>query len=460
MSNAWGAFYWGDYIADTGHLTLAQHGAYLLLMAHYYRTRRPLPANAPVLHRVCRCTTDVDRCAVDEVLQEFFTLDGDVYRQNRIDRELAKAIDISEKRSTAARAKHEKSRGPSARANAVQVHTQPQPQSQPQLERKPSAANASVADDESEPIISDQHPAEIIPPRTPEGINFHASPIIETRDGLHSGREGEAKERPRTDQVPPLIIPPNQTLSVDETPDGLHPNQYAARLLEEINFLPVPNMISAVTAAIDYEAKTMDVMSAYEFVLEGTRYAMFEECEINPVFFTDRQYRPEWNNGNERQVSTQARPTGNTQRTIIPAARVSAADTNRSNPIETQLEQLYKLYPRKREKLEAKKAIRKAVGVVMAGDPDHPAMPLEDALNYIAERITLYARYVQGCDPKYIPYPASWFNAGSFWDDERDWRSKQNRTSDSNGATKLPPSYVPASERIRQERDVKARGAQ
>jgi uncharacterized protein YdaU (DUF1376 family) len=308
MSNAWGAFYWGDYIADTGHLTLAQHGAYLLLMAHYYRTRRPLPANAPVLHRVCRCTTDADRCAVNEVLQEFFTLDGDVYRQSRIDRELAKAIDISEKRSVAARAKHEK-RAASARANGLQVHTQPQPQpqSQPQLERKPSAANASVADDRSEPVgicnkvkvvgtnqtweggrevgkgdekpsrKTAQPPSEIIPPHTPEGIKFHAPPII-------------------------------------ETPDGLHSNQYATRLLEEINFLPVPKYISAVTAAIDYEAKAMGVMSAYEFVLEWTRYAMLEECEINAVFFTDRKYRPERRNSNQRQVSTHVRPTGNTQR--------------------------------------------------------------------------------------------------------------------------------------------------
>jgi hypothetical protein len=266
---------------------------------------------------------------------------------------------------------------------------------------------------------------------------------------------------PQTDQRPAEIIPPDQSLPTPEIPEGLHSTQYAARLLEEINFLPVPDNISAVTSAIDYEAKAMGVMNAYEFVLEWTRYAMLEECEINAVFFTDRRYRPERrNNGNARQVSTQAKPTGNTQRNIIPAARMSAADTNRSNPTEAQLEQLYKLYPRKREKLDAKKAIRKAVGVVMAGDPDHPAMPLEDALNYIAQRTTLYARCVQECDPKFIPYPASWFNAGSFWDDERDWSSRQNRASDSNSATKLPPGYVPASVRIRQERDARARGAQ
>jgi uncharacterized protein YdaU (DUF1376 family) len=128
MSNPWSAFYWGDYIADTGHLTLAQHGAYILLMAHYYRTRRPLPANASVLHRVCRCTTDADKSSVDEVLAEFFTLEDGLYRHNRIDRELAKSTDISEKRRAAAQAKHQKGR----HANAVQMHTQPQPQPQPQ----------------------------------------------------------------------------------------------------------------------------------------------------------------------------------------------------------------------------------------------------------------------------------------------------------------------------------------
>jgi uncharacterized protein YdaU (DUF1376 family) len=198
---------------------------------------------------------------------------------------------------------------------------------------------------------------------------------------------------PQTDQLPVEIIQPSQTgyTQSNETPDGLCPNQYATWLLEEINFPIVPDHIRAVAA--------------------------------------ERR-----NNGNERQVSAQAKRTGNTQRNIIPAARVSAADTNRSNPTEAQLEQLYKLYPRKREKLDAKKAIRKAVGVVMAGDPDHPAMPLEDALNYIAQRITLYTRCVQGCDPKFIPYPASWFNAGSFWDDERDWSSKQKGKTNGNGA--------------------------
>jgi hypothetical protein len=92
-----------------------------------------------------------------------------------------------------------------------------------------------------------------------------------------------------------------------------------------------------------------------------------------------------------------------------------------AGPTDAQTERLYSLYPRKRDKIDAKKAIRKAASMVMAGDADHPAMQLDDALNYLAERLTLYAKHVSGLDRTFIPYPASWLNAGSFWDDEKDW---------------------------------------
>lgn len=111
---------------------------------------------------------------------------------------------------------------------------------------------------------------------------------------------------------------------------------------------------------------------------------------------------------------------------------IPSAERRNPKPTEAQTDQLYSLYPRKRDKLDAKKAIRKATSMVMAGDADHPAMPLEDALNYLAQRVTLYARSVEGCDPNFIPYPASWFNAGAFWDDEQDW-VKQQREANTNG---------------------------
>ena len=143
MSNAWTPFYWSDHIGATGHLTLSQHGAYLLLIGHYYVTGRPLPANASILHRVCRCTTEADKTAVNEVLAEFFVRDGEVYRHRRIDRELGKAVEISEKRRRAALVKHQKDRAnapaqahASAYASAVHMDTQPQPQPQLQIQEQ------------------------------------------------------------------------------------------------------------------------------------------------------------------------------------------------------------------------------------------------------------------------------------------------------------------------------------
>jgi hypothetical protein len=91
----------------------------------------------------------------------------------------------------------------------------------------------------------------------------------------------------------------------------------------------------------------------------------------------------------------------------------------------------------------------------MAGDADHPAMPLEEALDYLAQRVMLYAQCVQGCERSYIPYPASWFNGGGFWDDEQDWAKKQN--SKSLGPVTLPANYVPPSEQLRRERAAVAR---
>src|SRR4051794_35736269 len=109
MSNPWSSFYWRDYVGDTGHLSLEEHGAYLLLMAHYYMSGKPLPANASALHRICRCMSNTDRAAIERVANEFFIRDGDVYRHSRIDREIEKAIEISSKRRESANKRHQKS---------------------------------------------------------------------------------------------------------------------------------------------------------------------------------------------------------------------------------------------------------------------------------------------------------------------------------------------------------------
>ena len=115
MKNPWFALYVSDYLAKTGHLTQAQHGAYLLLMLHYYGTGSGIPSNAMQVHAICRCTNDAERRAADMVLQLFFYRDGDFYRHKRIDEELATRSELRTKRQIAASKRWD--------AKAMQLHT-------------------------------------------------------------------------------------------------------------------------------------------------------------------------------------------------------------------------------------------------------------------------------------------------------------------------------------------------
>lgn len=93
------------YGRRTAHLSMLEHGAYTLLLDHYYRSKGPLPANAEQLQRICRCTNEAEVAAVHEVISQFFErdpADPTVWRNGRADEEIKKSFEISDKRSSAA----------------------------------------------------------------------------------------------------------------------------------------------------------------------------------------------------------------------------------------------------------------------------------------------------------------------------------------------------------------------
>jgi uncharacterized protein YdaU (DUF1376 family) len=106
--NIWYAHYLGDYGRDTAHLSLIQHGAYRLLLDHYYATATPLPGDVTALYRICRAFDDAERKAVDFVVGQFFELHADGYHNGRADIELAKRTEHHERQSEAARKTNEK----------------------------------------------------------------------------------------------------------------------------------------------------------------------------------------------------------------------------------------------------------------------------------------------------------------------------------------------------------------
>lgn len=85
--------YPGDYLRDTGTLTLAEHGAFLLLMAAYYATEKPLPSDNPTLFRLVRAMTEDEQKAAIKVAEMYFPIsDEDGLRHNvRADQEIPKA---------------------------------------------------------------------------------------------------------------------------------------------------------------------------------------------------------------------------------------------------------------------------------------------------------------------------------------------------------------------------------
>jgi uncharacterized protein YdaU (DUF1376 family) len=64
----------GDYQRKTAHLTLAEHGAYMLMLQVFYATEKPLPENRQLLYRILRVNRAADRKAVDSVCDQFWQL--------------------------------------------------------------------------------------------------------------------------------------------------------------------------------------------------------------------------------------------------------------------------------------------------------------------------------------------------------------------------------------------------
>ena len=62
----------GDYARATGHLSILEHGAYRLMLDHFYGTCRPLPSNKKALYRLLRAETEAERRAIDGVALRFW----------------------------------------------------------------------------------------------------------------------------------------------------------------------------------------------------------------------------------------------------------------------------------------------------------------------------------------------------------------------------------------------------
>jgi len=103
MSAPYMPLFVGDYIADTAHLSTAEHGAYLLLIMTYWQRGRPLPDDNQKLARIARMS-EAEWSEARATIGEFFEIVDGEWRHRRVDREIAVAAEKSVKARAAARA--------------------------------------------------------------------------------------------------------------------------------------------------------------------------------------------------------------------------------------------------------------------------------------------------------------------------------------------------------------------
>jgi uncharacterized protein YdaU (DUF1376 family) len=135
MKRFWMPLNIGDYLSATGHLTVAEHGAYNLLRMYYW-THSGLPAEESAIRRISRMTTRQWSLSRD-VLQALF---GEGWRHPALDHEIQHAVEISEVNSANARKSHANRKKFAAQSQAdsrSQQHLQLQTNSLPSGESSP-----------------------------------------------------------------------------------------------------------------------------------------------------------------------------------------------------------------------------------------------------------------------------------------------------------------------------------
>lgn len=154
--DSWMPLYWGDYHAATGHLSALEHGAYLMLIGHYWNTRKPLPVNDDALARIAKCTAREWASIKATILEFFDTSDPACMRHGRIDRELTRAVAVYERRRQAAEdtnakrsGKRDGDRDGDRDAKATPTETESGTQLQPQPHSSNEEAKILLADFEA-----------------------------------------------------------------------------------------------------------------------------------------------------------------------------------------------------------------------------------------------------------------------------------------------------------------------
>ena len=124
----WYPFFWSDYSGKTLHLTMAQHGAYILLLRWIYTTGTAVPHKRRF--SIAQARLDSERSDVEAMLGEFFVRKKDGWHNSKAD-EVMQDAEIRHKKLVEAGRAGGKARSSEAISDAQARLELPQPQPQP-----------------------------------------------------------------------------------------------------------------------------------------------------------------------------------------------------------------------------------------------------------------------------------------------------------------------------------------
>ena len=115
--NIWFPFYVNDWLGDTQCFNSTQHGLYLQIVCEYWNARGPIKHDLRRLHKMSKLSKRTFDINISEVLEKFLIEDG-YLKHKRIDRELAKLLDLKEKRRKGGKASAAKRKAESEQAKS------------------------------------------------------------------------------------------------------------------------------------------------------------------------------------------------------------------------------------------------------------------------------------------------------------------------------------------------------
>lgn len=143
--------------------------------------------------------------------------------------------------------------------------------------------------------------------------------------------------------------------------------------------------------------------------------------------------------------STLVQPNGNSSSSSSSSINTKTVHHNASR--DQAIERIYSAYPRKVGKSKALDAILRSVRSLQAGN-DWPKQSEAEALEFLYDKVVSFARSPSGQAGEFTPHPATWFNAGRYLDDPKEWqRGKDQQGGNSEANRNGRPRQSPAVER-------------